>query len=200
VGSVTNKRAINICIYGSNVLKELALLPSRPRTAHSNSTVANFLTVLSYRITKFYNPLSKYSQSQLIEITFCPATILADNIVYLPPWDVIFSAFLSTFLALIYSRTQFFAFFLSHAFPHIYRIQVNLVHAVEAYRGNRDIAPLVLNLGTRWRKQLIARPGRLSAVNHWAEWTPSAVWTASRTEKSLAPTRNQTTFLGCPVI
>jgi hypothetical protein len=34
-----------------------------------------------------------------------------------------------------------------------YTKQVKLppVHAMEAYRGSRDIAPLVINLGTKWR-------------------------------------------------
>ena len=69
-------RAINICTYGSNVLKEIVLLPTRPSTAHSNSTAQNFPIVLSHRITKSCIPLSKHSQSHLLEMEFCPAAVV----------------------------------------------------------------------------------------------------------------------------
>jgi hypothetical protein len=32
------------------------------------------------------------------------------------------------------------------------KIKVNLVLGMEAYRGIRVVAPLILNLGTRWRR------------------------------------------------
>ena len=202
MGSINNKCAINICIYGSNVLKELALLPTRPRTARSNSTVPNFLRVLSYHIisqnptipsANTHSPNSSKSHSVLQP--FLPTTLLF----YLPgTWFFRFPVHVSC--AHLFSYVLLHLFSVTYISTHIPNSSKVLVHAVGAYRGNRDIAPLVLNLGTRWRKQLIARPGRLSALNHWAGWTPSAVWTASRTEKSLSPTGNQTKFLGCPVV
>jgi hypothetical protein len=49
--------------------------------------------------------------------------------------------------------------------------KVVLVHAIKAYRGSRGIAPLILNLCTRWKREvdIIPRP-----LYPW-ESTPIAV-------------------------
>jgi hypothetical protein len=36
---------------------------------------------------------------------------------------------------------------------------VVLVHVIQVYRRSKDTAPLILNLGHKWRRNLTARPG-----------------------------------------
>jgi hypothetical protein len=59
-----------------------------------------------------------------------------------------------------------------------------------AYRRSRDIAPIILNLGARWRwvvnvtsRSLYPPPGKkLGIFEHKAGWTPGTVWMFRRTD------------------
>jgi hypothetical protein len=72
---------------------------------------------------------------------------------------------------------------------------------MKAYRGSRGIAPLILNIGTRWRWVVSIKPlsfppphphpqpSRKNCGKHWweAEWGRKPIWPFGGTEKFLAP-------------
>lgn len=69
------------------------------------------------------------------------------------------------------------------------------VHAMKAYGGSRGIAPLIFNLGTRWRLNKF-RPQPFYSqkittifIVHEAEWASGLVWIGVEKTKTLASTR-----------
>ena len=66
-------------------------------------------------------------------------------------------------------------------------------HAVKAYRGTRGVAPVILNLGARWKWVFSIAPLPLYPrekirpvpIEEEAGWSPAPVWSVWRTEKSL---------------
>ena len=66
------------------------------------------------------------------------------------------------------------------------------VHFTQAYRGNRGLVSLILNLGTKWRRVVKNTPQSLyhrvkPALKKKAEWVPGPVWPLQRKGTSLAP-------------
>jgi hypothetical protein len=65
---------------------------------------------------------------------------------------------------------------------------------VKAYTGSRDITPLILTFGARWRRVQHHAPdsllqGKAPVSIAWEVlWAPEPVWKIWRTEKSLAAT------------
>jgi hypothetical protein len=65
------------------------------------------------------------------------------------------------------------------------------VHTAASYRGNRGIAPLILNLGTKWRwvvnfttLQLYFQERTCAQVEQETGWYPEPVWTLWEKESS----------------
>ena len=65
---------------------------------------------------------------------------------------------------------------------------------VEAHRGNRGMAPLILNLGTRFRSVINIMPRPFYPLGEKpvpskqkAGWTPKSVWTFLQKRTSLVP-------------
>jgi hypothetical protein len=66
---------------------------------------------------------------------------------------------------------------------------------MKEYRGRRGIAPLILNIGARWRgvvkfmpSWFIPRERTPITIEEKAGWAQELVWNFCRREKSLAPT------------
>ena len=61
---------------------------------------------------------------------------------------------------------------------------LSLFHAMKAYRGSRDMDPLILNLGPRWRwvvkSTLHPRPRTPVPIAQKAWWAPQLLWTFRR--------------------
>jgi len=77
----------------------------------------------------------------------------------------------------------------------VWPIQINNVfpvHAINAYKGIREITPLILNRGTTRRWKVNFRPRPLYPRELEAEWAPEPVWMFWKTEKSLALTAIRT--------
>ena len=84
------------------------------------------------------------------------------------------------------------------------RAKAFCIQALKAYRGNRDIAPFILNLGTRWRwvVSFARRPHKppengSKTRRIWGGWAPERIRTFQRKEYLLSASAFEPRIMSC---